>query len=122
MLSDYQIQRLLDTANALCHNGIPGVARKVYSGVLALKPGFPPALIGQALSHIVVDEFDKAEEILSQYLEKTPDDSDAQAFLGLTYMFSGRKDEAAILLEKVAGSGGVSSAFAEDVLKLMSQP
>ena len=54
MLSDTQISRLLDVANAACHGGNVVDARAMYAGVLALRPGFAPALMGKALSHIVV--------------------------------------------------------------------
>ena len=56
MLSDTQISRLLDVANAACHGGNVVDARAMR-GVLALRPGFAPALMGKALSHIVVDDF-----------------------------------------------------------------
>ena len=54
MLSDTQISRLLDVANAACHGGNVVDARTMYAGVLALRPGFAPALMGKALSHICV--------------------------------------------------------------------
>ena len=63
MLSDTQISRLLDVANAACHGGNVVDARAMYAGVLALRPGFAPALMGKALSHIVVDDFDEAERL-----------------------------------------------------------
>lgn len=50
MLSDTQISRLLDVANAACHGGNVVDARAMYAGVLALRPGFAPALMGKALS------------------------------------------------------------------------
>ena len=49
MLSDTQISRLLDVANAACHRGNVLDARTVYAGVLALRPGFAPALMGKAV-------------------------------------------------------------------------
>ncbi len=119
MLSEYQIQRLLDTANAGCHKGLPVAARIVYESILILKPGFPPAVIGQALSHIVVDEFIQAEEILEDYLQSNPDDADAQVFLGLSYMFSNKDKEAHALLEQAVANDGAVGIFASDVLKLM---
>lgn len=55
-------------------------------GVLALRPGFAPALMGKALSHIVVDDFDEAERLLKdEVLAAMPEDEDAQALLGLCY-------------------------------------
>lgn len=64
MLSDVQISRLLDVANAACHGGNVVDARAMYAGVLApARSGFAPALMGKALSHIVVDDFDEAERL-----------------------------------------------------------
>ena len=83
MLSDTQISRLLDVANAACHGGNVVDARAMYAGVLALRPGFAPALMGKALSHIVVDDFDEAERLLKdEVLAAMPEDEDAQALLG----------------------------------------
>ena len=75
MLSDTQISRLLDVANAACHGGNVVDARAMYAGVLALRPGFAPALMGKALSHIVVDDFDEAERLLKEeVLAALPED------------------------------------------------
>ena len=50
-------------------------ARAMYAGVLALRPGFAPALMGKALSHIVVDDFDEAERLLKdEVLAAMPED------------------------------------------------
>ena len=78
MLTDSQIARLLDIANAGCHKGMVLEARTIYDGVLALRPGHVPALIGQALSHVVIGEYDKAETLLRNgVLADHPDDPDA---------------------------------------------
>ena len=95
MLSDTQISRLLDVANAACHGGNVVDARAIYAGVLALRPGFAPALMGKALSHIVVDDFDEAERLLKdEVLAAMPEDEDAQALLGLCYTLARRQGEA----------------------------
>ena len=103
MLSDTQISRLLDVANAACHRGNVLDARTVYAGVLALRPGFAPALMGKALSHIVVDDFDEAERILKdEVLAAMPEDGDAQALLGPLAAGEGPRAElAGGLLEKL---------------------
>ena len=80
MLTDSQITRLLDIANAGCHKGLVLQARAIYDGVLAVRPGHVPALIGQALSHIVIGEYDEAEKLLCDgILSEHPDDADAKA-------------------------------------------
>ena len=45
-------------------------------------PGFAPALMGKALSHIVVDDFDEAERLLKdEVLAAMPEDEDARRCL-----------------------------------------
>ena len=52
MLSDTQISRLLDVANAACHGGNVVDARTMYAGVLALRPGFAHSLTAEETAEI----------------------------------------------------------------------
>lgn len=122
MLTDAQIARLLDIANAGCHKGMVLEARTIYDGVLAVRPGHVPALIGQALSHIVIGEYDKAEALLrDSVLAEHPDDADARAMLGLCLSLADRKDEARDILQPLAEEGGSSSELARSLLDQMEQ-
>ena len=122
MLTDSQIVRLLDIANAACHKGLVLNARTSYDGVLAGRPGQVPALIGQALSHIVIGEYASAEDILrSQVLAEHPDDVDAKAMLGLCLCLSDRKDEAKDLLQTLTDSQTESSELARSLLEQIEQ-
>ena len=126
MLSDTQISRLLDVANAACHGGNVVDARAMYAGVLALRPGFAPALMGKALSHIVVDDFDEAERLLKdEVLAAMPEDEDAQALLGLCYTLARRQGEAeaeAVLAPLAAGEGPRAELAAGLLEKLRQEP
>mgnify|MGYP000704229201 CR=1 FL=1 len=113
MLSDTQISRLLDVANAACHGGNVVDARAMYAGVLALRPGFAPALMGKALSHIVVDDFDEAERLLK--------DEDAQALLGLCYTLARRQGEAEAVLAPLAAGEGTRAELAAGLLEKLRQ-
>lgn len=118
MLSDAQISRLLDVANAACHMGNAADARTIYAGVLALRPGFAPALIGKAMSHIVVSEYAEAERIMKEeVLVAVPDDVDALAVLGLCYTLDGRNDEAEAVLLPLAEGEGASAELAAGLLE-----
>lgn len=122
MLSDTQISRLLDVANAACHRGNVLDARTVYAGVLALRPGFAPALMGKALSHIVVDDFDEAERILKdEVLAAMPEDGDAQALLGLCCTLAKRQAEAEALLGPLAAGEGPRAELAGGLLEKLRQ-
>lgn len=118
MLNETQIKRLLDIANAGCHKGMVAEARTVYSGILAVQPDHAPALIGQALSHIVVGEYETAETVLRDtVLAKSPDDADALAILGLCLFLADRKDEARDILEGVKGTEGTAAELAASLLE-----
>ena len=118
MLSDTQISRLLDVANAACHGGNVVDARAMYAGVLALRPGFAPALMGKALSHIVVDDFDEAED---EVLAAMPEDEDAQALLGLCYTLARRQGEAEAVLAPLAAGEGPRAELAAGLLEKLRQ-
>ncbi len=118
MLNDSQISRLLDIANAGCHKGLVLEARTVYDGILALRPGHVPALIGQALSHIVIGEYDKAEDLLkNRVLADHPDDADAKVMLGLCLSLADRKEEAGEVLRPLAEGEGSSAELARSLLE-----
>ena len=119
MLEHAQIVRLLDIANAGCHRGLVREARTIYESVLVLRPGHVPARIGLALSHIVVDEFDKAEALLNAVLTERPDDAEARGLLGLCLSLSGRKDEARTVLEDMQDCEGACARLASSLLEQM---
>lgn len=91
MLTERQIARLLDLANLACQKGMIGEGRSIFQAVLAIRPGFAPALVGLAFSHIVVDDFDGALTLLDKVLAA---DADALAMRGLACMLAGRREEA----------------------------
>ncbi|MCR5562402.1 MAG: tetratricopeptide repeat protein [Desulfovibrio sp.] len=93
-LEDKDIALLLDIANLACHKGMPAEARTIVDGVLAVRPGFAPAVITLAYSHLVVDNFDMALDILAPLLEQSPDDADARVIQGMALLLAGRRDEA----------------------------
>lgn len=122
MLSDAQISRLLDVANAACHTGNAADARVIYEGVLALRPAFAPALVGKALSHVVVDDFDEAERILKEeVLSVRPNDPEGLAVLGLSRLLARRYGEAADVLAPLAEGEGPTAALAAGLLEQARQ-
>ncbi|MBO4312453.1 MAG: tetratricopeptide repeat protein [Desulfovibrionaceae bacterium] len=120
MFTDEQISRLLDIANAGCHKGAVLEARTIYDGVLAVKPGHVPALIGRALSHIVIGEYDEGEAQLRAVLETNPDDDDATVLMGLCLTLAGKKDDARPFLEKAKKACGASAVLAASLLEQVS--
>ncbi len=117
MLSPEKRGLLLDIANIGCHRGLVLEARAVYLGVLAEKPGFAPALVGLAFSHVVVDEFIEAERILKEeVLAANPDDSEALAVLGLCALLDKRAEDAREILAVPARGDGAAAVFAKELL------
>ena len=118
MLTDSQIARLLDIANAGCHKGLVSQARIIYEGVLTVRPCHVPALIGQALSHIVIGEYEQAEKLLRDgVLSEHPDDADAKVMLGLCLCLADKKDEAAELLRPLAEGEDTAAGLARSLLE-----
>lgn len=118
MLSDMQIQRLLDIANTGCQKGFVSEARTIYDGVLAVKPGFAPALIGKAFSYVVVDSFEEGERLLrEEVLAANPEDADGLSMLGLCLALAGRKDEARQILTPLASGTSPAAVLADSLLK-----
>lgn len=102
MLNENQIRILLDIANTGCQKGHAYDARIIYSVLLEIKPGFVPAQIGLAFSHIILDDFEVATNMLDAVLEKDSDDKDAQVMLGLGYLLANDKDKAYQLLKPLS--------------------
>ena len=122
MLTDSQIVRLLDIANTACHKGLVLDARTIYDGVLASRPGHVPALIGQALSHIVIGEYDQAEDMLrTQVLADHPEDADGRAILGLCLCLADKKDEARQVLQELADEQTGGADLARSLLEQLEQ-
>ena len=94
ILTFQDVSVLPEIANLACQKGLPSAARTIVDGVLAEKPGFVPALITLAYSHVVVDEFDVALEMLEGILTEHPDDDDARCMEILALMLAGRNDDA----------------------------
>lgn len=117
MLTQQQFSRLLDIGNAACHAGAVFEARCIFDGLLALKPESKPALTGKALSHIVVDDFAEAENLLkNQVLATDPGNTEATALLGLTYILGGRREEGRAVLAGIEGQSGPAGQLARDLM------
>ena len=122
MLTDSQIVRLLDIANAGCHKGMVMEARTIYEGILAVLPGHAPALIGRALSHIVIGAYGQADTILrSEVLSENPDDAEGRVMLGLCLFLADKKDEAEEILQPLAEEEHSSAELAKSLLEQIRQ-
>lgn len=101
MLNDTQIAQLLEISLAGSRTGQVLPARDICAAILAVRPGFMPARIALAFSHIVLDEFEEARVLLNDVLTTAPADSDALVMLGLLETLSDHKEEARTALNAV---------------------
>lgn len=101
MLTQENISRLVDLACVACQKGLVADVRVILDGVLAERPGFVPARIALAFSHVVTDDFAGAEEILNGVLSENPDDADALAIQALGRFLSGDRDGAAAIFARI---------------------
>ena len=76
MLTNAEVTRLLDVANAGINKGQVALARTVYEGILAGRPDHAPTLISLALSHIAVSDFERADEA-AEILGRVPEGTTA---------------------------------------------
>ncbi len=117
-ISETQRQHLVEVGLAACHRGRVARARAIFEGLLAFDPAFRPARIGLAFSHLVVDGFDRAEDLLKNgVLAGHPDDDEARAMLALVYQLAGRPEEARALQLELAGRTGPAAELARALLE-----
>ena len=63
-------------------------------GLLKDSPDFPPALFGKSVALIQMRDFDNASKTLSQFLEKEPGNTSARLNRAITYVQTGKLDDA----------------------------
>ena len=116
MLTNAEVTRLLDIANAGVQKGQVALARTVYNGILECRPDHIPTLISLAMSQMAVGEYADAEATLGdKVLAGHPEDADALAYLGLNAYLAGRVDEARDILLKVP-AGTTAGTMAQNLL------
>ena len=120
MLTNQQITRLLDIGYAACHTGNTAQARTIMEGVLAARPDHVTAKIGLAYSHLTVNEFDKADELLKEVLAAHPGDPDALAYLGLNCMLAGNKQGAREALEQIPADAAAERPLVGSLLEQLN--
>jgi len=75
-------------------------ARIIFEGLAAARPGHEAPRMGLAMSHYMVNEFEKAEDILRELMRDKPGFRLAGVHLALCLILAGRKAEARPLLEE----------------------
>ncbi|UQZ90986.1 hypothetical protein C4J81_17895 [Deltaproteobacteria bacterium Smac51] len=116
MLNESQEKRLLDMGLTACHRGLPVQGRRIFKGLLAVRPNLIPAQLGVAFSHLVVGDFAPADLVIQNVLAANPQDEEARALLALSLRLQNKGDEARPILEALAAAEGPSARLAKDLL------
>jgi Flp pilus assembly protein TadD len=95
-------------------------ARSIFNGILAVRPGHPAPLMGLAMSHYMLDEFEPAEDILLAILKADPEYHLANVHLALCRILAGRREEALPLLQ--AAQQVDDPLFSDMVQELLEHP
>jgi predicted Zn-dependent protease len=109
-ITQQQLSRLVDAGLAATHAGQVAGARALFENLLRYKPGFAPAQIGLGFTHLVVGDYARAEEILSNdVLARNPADAEALALLGLAYTLQQKTDEARAVFARISPEASAHS-------------
>ena len=100
MLEEHDLQTLAEMGFCAVSMGNMLPARTIFSGLLAARPGHEAPLMGLAMSHYMVNEFEAAEDILRGLMRDKPDFRLAGVHLALCLILAGRKEEALPLLRE----------------------
>ncbi|MDL2279755.1 tetratricopeptide repeat protein, partial [Desulfovibrio sp. OttesenSCG-928-G11] len=101
-LKSDELQLLAQTGFLAVSTGKMVAGRRIFEGILALRPGNQAARMGLAMSHYMVDECEQAEQILRELLAEDDNYHLARAHLGLTLILAGKRDQALPFLEEAA--------------------
>ncbi len=115
------ISLFLNLGYAGCLKGKVGQARKLFEALLELKPDLRAAKAGLALSHIVVDDFAKGDEMLSSLMAEDPQDHDFVALLALSKALQKDADEVQRLCLQIPDDAKTASQLAMQAAQIVSQ-
>ncbi len=115
-LQENQKQRLLDIAYTIAHHGKIPQANAIFEAFLLEKPAFAPALIGKALTLLMINKFEDSEKILLEVLNTNNDDKEARAMLSLCYFLSGNSSKAKEEALKLSENDGEAYQLASSLL------
>jgi hypothetical protein len=102
MLKAEELQDLAEAGFRAVTMGKMLEARTIFEGILAERPDHAVPLMGLAMSHYMVDDFETAEKILRGIISREPDFQLARVHLALTLLLAGRSDEAVPILRELA--------------------
>ncbi len=117
VLQEQQIQRLLDIGYTIAHSGSVIPANNIFDAILLENKENTPALIGKALTAMMLDKFEECEEGLKKILEKNENDQEARALLSLCYYLSGSDFNSKEQAQKIDSEQQEAYDLAQGILK-----
>ena len=121
ILEKEKISALIQIGFAGCAKGQIFQARRLFEGLLCADSELVGAKIGLAFSYIVVDDFDKADQILDELLVSHSDDADVKAMKVFYLALQKKSEEAKKLASSVDASQQSAYNLCQDALNLLDR-
>lgn len=121
ILEKEKISALIQIGFAGCAKGQIFQARRLFEGLLCADSELVGAKIGLAFSYIVVDDFDKADQILDDLLVSHSDDADVKAMKVFSLALQKKSEEAKKLASSVDASQQSAYNLCQDALNLLDR-
>ena len=121
ILEKEKISALIQIGFAGCAKGQIFQARRLFEGLLCADSELVGAKIGLAFSYIVVDDFDKADQILDELLVSHSDDADVKAMKVFSLALQKKSEEAKKLASSVDASQQSAYNLCKDALNLLDR-
>ena len=121
ILEKEKISALIQIGFAGCAKGQIFQARRLFEGLLCADSELVGAKIGLAFSYIVVDDFDKADQILDALLVSHSDDADVKAMKVFSLALQKKSEEAKKLASSVDASQQSAYNLCQDALNLLDR-
>ncbi|WP_294565872.1 hypothetical protein [uncultured Succinatimonas sp.] len=121
ILEKEKISALIQIGFAGCAKGQIFQTRRLFEGLLCVDSELVGAKIGLAFSYIVVDDFDKADQILDELLVSHSDDADVKAMKVFSLALQKKSEEAKKLASSVDASQQSAYNLCQDALNLLDR-
>ena len=121
ILEKEKISALIQIGFAGCAKGQIFQARRLFEGLLCADSELVGAKIGLAFSYIVVDDFDKADQILDELLVSHSDDADVKAMKVFSLALQKKSEEAKKLASSVDASQQSAYNLCQDAVNLLDR-
>lgn len=114
LMDKKNLSLLVETGFAACMQGKVLQARRIFENILDYKTS-TPAILGLAFTYLVVDDFDKGDNLLES-LDQNSDD--VKAFKVFSLVLQRKVDEAYSLYENIENKDLPSAILAKNCLPM----